>query len=216
MTETLQILQVTLFAIPILALLLIGVAILIRSVSSVDRRWFLAILIPLLLANTLTIFTSNSQLQTSWRTWLILGVNLVLILGAISVMRGFQVYGLTAEQVETRLSVILRQQEFDLTTHHADKRDLWGRTRDATVLTVKKADCEHIFWITTQFNEVLIQAKGYTDLKIIRQMLPVLRDEKVPYELQAHLTGVLYIVLALVFGVLTWIFFFEPRLILID
>lgn len=214
MTHTLQILHVILFGIPILALLGIGTLILHRSVSIVNRRWFLVVFIPLLLSNILAFFAENGQLRTDWRTWLILGADLALILGAIWVACGFQVYGLSAEVIEKVITEVLHQQGFTVKAHSAEKRDIWGRARDARRLTAVNSDQTHIFWITERFNEVLIRAERASDTKILRLALPALRELKVVYEFKAHAVGVLYIVLALVFAVLTWIFFFEPRLIL--
>ena len=216
MTQTLQVFQVILFGIPSLALLAIGMIILHRSVSIINRRWFLAVLIPLLIANTLTIFADNGQMNLGWRTWLILGADLVLILGSIWATRGFQVYGLPAEVVEQVLTASLIQQGFTVNTHSAEKRDVWGRTREARHLAAVKAEQEHVLWITERFNEVQIRVERSADTHLLRQSLPALQEEKVPYEFKAHAVGVLYIVLALIFTVLTWIFFFEPRFILIE
>lgn len=216
MTQTLQTLQVILFGIPTLALLGIGVVILCRSVSIVDRRWFLAVLIPLLIANTLTIFTDTGQLSLSWRTWLMLGANIVLVVGSLWMTHGFQIYGSHAEAVEQVLTQFLQKKGFTVNAHSVEKRDLWGRTRDARRLTAVKDEQMHVYWITERFNEVLMRAERSEDTNMLGQSLPALRKEKLPYEFKAHAVGVLYIVLALVFAVLTWIFFFEPRFILIE
>jgi hypothetical protein len=216
MLQTLQVLQVILFAIPVLTLLAIGVLILARAVSIVDRRWFLLVLISLLLANTLSILSVIRQFSMDWRTWLILAADLVLIVGGIWLARGYQVYGLNTETVEQVLTEVLQQQGFTIEMSNLKKQDLWGRTRDARLLRAKKEDHTHDFWITARFNEVLIQSEHASDTKPLYQALPVLRETKVPYEFKAHAVGVLYIVLAVVFAVLAWIFFFEPRLILIE
>jgi hypothetical protein len=216
MTQALQALQVILFGIPSLVLLGIGVIILRHAVSIVNRRWFLAVLIPLLIANTLTIFTDDGQLNLSWRTWLMQGANIVLMLGSLWVTHGFQVYGLGIEAVEQVLTQVLQRQGFTVNANSAEKRDLWGQTRDACRLTAVKDEQAHVFWITARYNEVLMRAERSGDSNILGQSLPTLREEAVPYDFKAHAVGVLYIVLALVFTVLTWIFFFEPRFILIE
>jgi hypothetical protein len=216
MTQALQIFQVILFGIPTLALSAIGIAILCRAVSIINRRWFLAVLIPFLLANTLTILSEPAQPTMDWRTWLILVADLVLILGAIWASHGFQVYGLDAQVVEQVLAKTLKEQGFNISIHSQEKRDLWGRSRDTRILTASKADHVHRFWITARFNEVLIRSERASDTRYLRSALPALQSEKVTYDFKAHAAGVLYIVLALVLGVLTWIFFFEPRFILID
>ena len=215
MLQTLQILQVILFSIPVLALLAIGILILSRSVSIIDQRIFLVVFIPLLLANTLAIIEGDA-LRLDWRAWLILITDLVLITGAVWLLHGFQVYGLKAETVETVLAEAFRQQGFTCRTSNTEKRDLWGRTREACLLTVENADMRHQVWITARFNEVFIRAEQRSSGKILRPALPALQGEKVPYELKAHAVGILYIILALVFALLTWIFFFEPRFILIE
>ena len=215
MTQILQTLQVILFGIPTLVLAGIGVIILHQSVSLVNRRWFLAVLIPLLIANTLAVFTETGPVNLGWRTWLMLIANMVLIIGSLWVTHGIQVYGLSVEVIEQVLTAFLLQQGFIVDAHSAEKRDLWGRTRDARQLNVVKDELTHVFWITARFNEVLMRAERSADAYILKQSLPVLQEEKVPYDIKAHAVGVLYIVLALVFAVLTWIFFFEPQFILI-
>lgn len=216
MAQTLQVLQVILFAIPSLVLAGIGVIILRQSVSLVNRRWFLAVLIPLLIANTLTIFTENGPLNLNWRTWLMLAANAVLIIGSLWVTHGIQVYGLSVELVEQVLTALFLQQGFTVNANSIEKGDVWGRTRDARRLSAVNGEQTHVFWITKHFNEVLVRAKQSTGSKLLGQSLPALQAEKVPYDFKAHTAGVLYIVLALVFAVLTWIFFYEPRLILIE
>lgn len=215
MTQIVQVVQVILFVIPSLALLAIGFMILSRSVSILDRRLYLTVLIPLLLANTLTIFDSEG-LRFGWRAWLILFADIILIAGAVLVSRGFQVYGLNADLTETILVEEFTQQGFSTGTHTAEKRDLWGRTRDTRILTIEKATERHQFSITARFNEVSLSAQHRSGQQHLQQALPVLLKQEVAYEFKAHAVGVLYIVLALVFAVLTWIFFFEPRLLLLE
>lgn len=216
MTQVLQTLQVALFALPTLTLMVIGIVILRRSVSIVDRRWFLAVLIPLLLANTLSIAAENGQLRLDWRTWLILAADVILISGAVWLSRGFQVYGLDLRQVEHILTDSLHTQGFSVSASSAEKQDLWGRTKNARLLTAVKAEQTHLFWVTSRFNEVLVLPERSPDANLFRRVLPALRAAQVPYDFKAHAVGVLYIVLALVFAVLSWIFFFEPRFILIE
>jgi hypothetical protein len=215
MLQTLQILQVILFSIPVLALLAIGILILSRSVNIIDQRIFLVVFIPLLLANTLAILEGDG-LRLDWRAWLILIADLVLITGAVWLLHGFQVYGLKAERVETVLAETFRQQGFTVNTSSTEKRDLWGKTREACLLTVENGDMRHQVSITARFNEVFIRAEQRSSGMILRPALPALKLEIVPYEFKAHSVGILYIILALVFALLTWIFFFEPRFILIE
>jgi len=216
MTQVLQTRQVTFFALSTLTLLVIGIVILRRAVSIVDRRWFLAVLIPLLLANTLSIMSENGQLHLDWRTWLILAADVILIIGAIWLSRGFQVYGLDSQQVEQILADSLHAQGFSVSARSAEKQDLWGRTKNARLLTAVTAERTHLFWVTSLFNEVLARPERSPDANLFRRVLPALHAEPVPYAFKAHAVGVLYIILALVFALLSWIFFFEPRFILIE
>ena len=216
MTQSLQILQVILFGVPTLTLMGIGAVILLRSVSIVDRRVFLGVFIPLLLANTLSILQGETGLQMNWRAWLILIADLALIVGAVRVSRGFQVYGLASEVVERILEEALIKQGFVVDIHSGEKRDLWGRVRENRILTAHTDEQKYSLSISSGFNEVLLRGDQQGDERYTRQILPVLKGQQVPYDFKAHAVGVLYIVLALVFAVLAWIFFFEPRLLLTE
>lgn len=213
--QVLQILQVILFSIPIFTLLGIGVVILSRAVSTVDRRIFIVVFIPLLLANTLALFEGDGIL-VNWRTWLILGADLVLIIGILWFSHGFQVYGLDPETVVNVLSEALSQQGYTVETREAQKRDLWGRTRDACILTAQKGEITYPVWIVSRFNEVSIQTQQRSDSGMLPTIIPALKQQDVPYEFKDHAAGLLYIVLAVVLAFLSWLFFFEPRLILIE
>ena len=48
MVMTLQILQVSLFAIPVIVLIALGLVILLRPVAVINRRWLLLTFLPLL------------------------------------------------------------------------------------------------------------------------------------------------------------------------
>ncbi len=213
--QVLQILQVVLFSIPILTLLGIGMIILFRTVSIIDRRIFMVVFIPLIIANTLALIEGDG-IFNHWRTWLILGADLVLIIGSLWFSHGFQVYGLEPEAVIDILSETLRQQGYTVETMAAQKRDLWGRTRDACILTAQKADNKYPIWIVTRFNEVSIRTQQRRDSGMLHPIIPVLYQQKVPYDFKDHAAGLLYIVLAVVVAFLSWLFFFEPRLILIE
>ena len=213
--QVLQILQVALFSISVLTLLGIGVVILARAVSIIDRRIFVVVVIPLLLANTLTFFNGDGFFL-NWRTWLILGADLVLIIAVLLFSHGFQVYGLDAETVAKVTSEIYLQQGYSVETNVAQKRDLWGRTRDAYLLTIQKGDSKYQVWIVKRFNEVSIRTQQRRDSGILHPVVTALQQQKVSYEFKDHAAGLLYIVLAVVLAVLSWIFFFEPRLILVE
>lgn len=213
--QGLQFLQVVFFSIPILTLLGIGVVILSRAVSIIDRRVFMVVFIPLLLANTLAFFNGDGFFL-NWRTWLILGADLVLIIAVLLFSHGFQVYGLDAETVAKLTSETCLQQGCTVETSLAHKRDLWGRTRDACLITIQKGESKYQVWIVKRFNEVSIRTQQRRDSGILNPVVTALQQQKVPYEFKDHAAGLLYIVLAVVLAVLSWIFFFEPRLILIE
>ena len=213
--QVFQTLQVILFSIPVLTLLGIGVIILSRAVSIVDRRIFMVVFIPLLLANTLALFEGDG-IFFNWRIWLILGADLVIIIAILWFSHGFQVYGLKPEMVVDVMSETLRQQGYAVETRVAQKRDLWGRTRDACILTALKGDNKYPVWIITRFNEVSIRTQQRRDSGILHPVVTALHQQKVPYDFKDHAAGLLYIVLAVVLAVMSWIFFFEPRLILVE
>jgi len=210
-----QFLQVIFFSVSILTLVGIGVIILSRAVSTVDRRIFMVVFIPLLLANTLALFDGEGFFF-NWRTWLILGADLVLIIAILWFSHGFQVYGLDPDTVTHVMSETLRQQGYTVETNAAQKHDIWGRSRDACILTAHKGDNEYPVWIVNRFNEVSIRTKQRGDARILHPVVTALHQQKVPYDFKDHAAGLLYIVLAVVLAVLSWIFFFEPRLILIE
>ncbi len=213
--QILQILQLIFFGISTLTLLGIGIVILSRTVSIVDRRIFMVVFIPLLLANTLALLEGDG-IFFNWRTWLILGVDLVLIIALLWFSHGFQVYGLDFETVINVLAEALRQQGYTVETRAAQKRDLWGRDREACILTAQNGDKKYPVWIVSRFNEVSIRTQHRRDSGLLHPVVPVLQQQKVAYDFKDHAAGLLYIVLAVVLAVLSWIVFFEPRLILIE
>lgn len=215
LTDPLQVLQVILFALPILTLLMIGIKILSHAVSIVNRRWYLAFFLPLLLANVLALLTGSRGIS-DWRTWLILIADVILITGAVWISRGILVYGLKADDVEVILADALRDQGFTVIPSAGVKQDVWGRVSDARILSVRNGGKDYDVWITSRFNEVLVRPQQRTGTADLRRALPALEQQKVPYDFTAHAAGVLFLILALVFAVLAWIFFFEPRLILIE
>ncbi len=219
MTQTLQILQLILFSIPILALLGIGGKILKKTVSIINRRWFLCVFLPLLLANPLIILESysieDSLIPADWRLWLILITDLALIVGITWVFRGFMVIGLNQSEVKNIIFCGLQDRGHKVKSHTGKKQVLLGRVWNALILTISTNGHQEDIWITEGFNEVLIRVDSSAGLGILKHVLPALRTEEKPSNFKARTLGFLYIVLAVVFAVLSWILFFEPRLIVI-
>jgi len=218
--QTLQTLQLILFAIPLLTLLAIGTVILIKPVSAINRRWMLLVFLPMLLANLLAILEndslSNDVVLSDWRLWLILVTDVALAVGIIFTFHGFIVYGLSATETEDTLVNILRAEGYEVEQRMGEKRVLWGRIRNAFILMVQNGDQSEDVWITSRGDEVLIRMDSPSGLHLLKKTLSAIQSTKTTYDFRAHAMGVLYIVLAVVFAGLSWIFFFEPRLILIE
>lgn len=221
MTQTLQTLQLILFAIPTLTLLAIGGVILIKPVSVINRRWYLLVFLPLLLANAAAILENDPSAgafssAANWRLWLVLIADLAMAVGVTLVFRGALVYGLNAAETEGLLASTLRDKGYEVHSHVGEKRVLWGSSLDARILTVNQDGQAVDLWITERFNEVIIHAESRNGFVLLKQALPEIPKVERPYDFKSHAMGILYIILAVVFAVLFWIFFFEPRLILIE
>lgn len=220
MTPSFQTVQVILFVLPILVLFAIGLKILISPVGIIDQRWFLAVLYPLLVANSLVIAENIIGLQVNitgdWRLVLIVIADLAFFVGFALYFRGILIYGLGPEAIESALESIFAGQGYEIHISRGEKSFLWERVKDACILSVEKAGQREVLWFTTRFNEVLLRADTPAGLGLLRSALPELKKEEELYDLKTHATGILYIVLAIIFAVLTWIFFFEPRFILIS
>lgn len=70
--------------------------------------------------------------------------------------------------------------------------------------------------IRNRFNEIIVQAESKMGRQILKDLFPQILETKDAPMNKSRATGVLFIVLGLVFAVLGWIFFFEPRLILLE
>ncbi len=218
MTEILKTLQLILFGIPVVALVAMGVVILAKPVSVLNRRWYLAIFLPLLLANGLSILENLTVVEAAsggnWRMWLVLVADLALVVGCLVYFRGYLVYGLSGEQTEVSLAEGFRSQGYDVSLGEDKKRGLLGGLRLERVLTLVKNGHQVAVWVKLRFHEVTLQAGSQDGVRLLRKAIPGLRSADVPYDIKAHASGVLFIVLGVVFAVLSWIFFFEPRLVL--
>lgn len=218
--QTIQILQLILFIIPGIVLIALGVVILVKPVSVIDRRWYWAVFLPLLLANPLALI-ENSPIwpgigPINWRVGLILAADIILVIWIILTFRGYMVFGVNAEGTLSTLEETLQSMDYDVETRMGEKRVLWGRAWEARILDVSWSGQTTEIWITERFNDVVIHTDSAAGRSLLKEALPSLREVENAYVFKDHAMGILYIVLAVVFAVLGWIFFFEPRLILID
>jgi hypothetical protein len=220
MTITLQIVQVSLFAIPILVLVALGWMILRLPVTVMNRRWLLMTFVPLLLANLAAIVMNDSQnaiqVLADGRFWLIAAVDVALTVGIYLWLRGYSVYGLTLTQAETACREALEAQGLDVSVRVGEKRALLVTAPQATIFTVTLADGEEELWLTARAGEVVLRADSQCGMALLKDLLPSLRAYPAEYHFKAHSMGVLYLVLAVVLLVFGWIYFFEPRLILVE
>jgi len=218
--QTIQVLQLILFIIPGLVLIAMGVVILIKPVSVINRRWYWFVFLPLILANPLALI-ENSPIwpgigPINWRVGLILAADIFLVIWIILTFRGTMVFGLGASETLSILKETLQSMDYEVEMRTGEKRVLLGRALEARILNVSRADVFAEIWISERFNEVVIRTDSKAGRSILKTVLASLRQMEKPYDFKDHVMGVLYIVLAVVFAVLGWIFFFEPRLILID
>lgn len=220
MARTLQIIQIGLFSLPIISLLGLGVSILAKPIVVIDRRWYLAVIIPLLLANPLILMEnvaiSESVPTPGWRFWLVLVVDVLLLVGSIWKLRGFLIYGMTATDVEATLIHAFTEKGMQVSRNMGVKNSLLGWGGTAQVLTVDGEEGSIDIWVTDRFKEVLLQADSKDGYMLIKSGLSAIRQKDQPYQINAHIMGLLYLIFALVLTVMMWIFFFEPKLIQID
>jgi len=220
LSDTLQTLQLILFLFPILSLFVIGGLILIKPVCLIHRRWFLAVFLPLLIANLIAIFenylVNDGIAVIDWRSWLILAADLALILGIMWAFRGWLVYGLDGDTVQDLLVSYLQSHGLDYEIDSGEISTILGRYSDARLITMHWMGKDEVIWITERFNEVSIRTGTPRGACILKGALSKIRHTETTYAFKRHATGILYIVLASVFAVLTWIFFFEPRILLIE
>jgi hypothetical protein len=223
LTDPLTLIPLILFSIPSLTLLGMGLVILIKPISVINRRWYLAIFAPLLAANPLALLNNlgapgDSALSGGDLVFLI-GVilaDLAIILGFALVFRGAVVHGLGEEETWAALETLLKDKGHSVTKRTGEKSFLWARFDEARILTVGSGEAAADIWIAESVREVVIRADSRKALQYLQTVLPELRKMDRPYRFKAHAMGVLYLVLALVFAILTWIYFFEPRLVLVN
>jgi hypothetical protein len=215
---TLQLLiPVFMFTIPIISMIVLGCTILIKPVSAINRRWYLAIFLPLLIANPLALLDQTDPPFSDWATLIILlAADALLVVGFFLVFRGMTVYGLTLEDTQDLLINNLKELGFDVQKIIGAKAYWLGKVKDAHILTIRRGDISEQIWLAQQFNEIILRVDSRQGWQILKSVVSEIRQQKTAYQFSSHAVGILFIVLAIVFGALTWIFFFEPRLILIE
>ena len=220
MTQIIQVLQLILFIIPGVVLIIMGIVILAKPVSVIDRRWYWAVFLPLLLANPLALI-ENSPIwpgigPVTWRVWLILAADIFLVVWIILAFRGYLVFGVNVGETQSTLKEAFESMGCEVKVRTGEKRSMWGTAWEAQIMDVSQPGQSAEIWMTERFNEVVVRADTKSGRLLLKTVLPSLRQLEKPYRFKDHAMGVLFIVLAVVFAVLGWIFFFEPRLIFIE
>lgn len=218
--QLIQILQLVFFIISVLSLSAVGFVILVRPVAVLNRRWVLSAFLPILLDNLLAMFghetLSWEQILRDGYFWLILGADLALGIGIALNLRGYVVYGLTQEQVEQALVRAMTDAGYSVTAAQGEWKSIWGRASEAVVVTWEMEGQSRSGMITSRTGEVMARTKSNGDLRALSPFLGEIRNIKRPYQFSQHAAGVLYLVMAVVLAVFSWIYFFEPRLVLIE
>ena len=194
--------------------------ILVKPVCIINRRWYLVVIAPLLLANPLVILEntlrSEGAISLGWRFWVVLVVDILLLVGITWWFRGYLVYGLSASEVEDVLKHEFEERGLEVQKNIGVKSSLMGGSGDAHVLTVTAQGTSADIWISERYKEVLLQVDTKRGYQILKCELSSLRETDLPYQIKAHLMGILFIIFAFVVAVMLWIFFFEPKLIQFD
>jgi hypothetical protein len=215
-----MILTVALFAIPVLTLLIMGIMILARPISVINRRWYLAIIAPLLAANPISLLNNlGSQDWSSGETLtliLVLIADAAIVTGFFWVFRGAVVHGLSETETQQALKEILEKQGHQVKLRTGEKSFLWARYPGARIIAIENGDTTKDLWVAESVNEVVIRADSQKSHRLLVEAVPELRKLHKPYRFKDHAMGILYLVVALIFSVLVWIYFFEPRLILVN
>lgn len=220
MTNILQIIQVILFCSPVLTLIAMGLVILTKPVSVLDRRLLIMVFIPLLLANVLALLedslSNGNPLGSTWRFWLTLVVDLSLCLTVCVAFRGLIIHGMSAAQVEAALAAVFRQKEDVVTAQVVKKRTFLGGEQDVRRLDLKRSGQHKPLFIIDKVNEVLVRGISRRTAIDLSKALSEMESRDEATQAKSRRIGVLYLVMALIFAVSVWILFFEPRLVLIE
>jgi len=219
--QALQIFQVVFFTIPVVILVGMGVYILITPIGFIPRRWFLGVFLPFLLANPLAIIedqlSEGASLTSDWRFWLILVADLTLAGIILRIYRsGWLVCGIDADQLVRQLAAYFEDHGRTVAIRQDQKQPLLGRLWEAQVIRVSESGQVHEIWIMTRESEVRLQVETAVEASLVRRALIAIRKGERLTDFRLRAVGVLYIVLGLVIAFFGWIYFFEPRLILLE
>ena len=220
MLQTLQIAQLVLFLLTPLSLLVIGLLILFKPVSVIPRIWHMAVFLPLIIANLFAVFENQLVLQNKItldvNVWLLLIIDLVLTGAIVFSFRGWMVYGLNAERVQELLLSYFKEKGLVWTAERRERKNTYGRASDAIRISVQFVGKHGEIWIIDRFNEVLVQVDSRVGACLLKSLWSSFVKIEVSRSFKQRATGIIYIVLAVIFAVMSWIFFFEPRLTLLE
>ncbi len=220
MRELIQILQIVMFIIPVVSLWAMGVLLLLRPVIILHQRWRLLVFFPLLAANLLAALENNlygdAGFTVGWGFWLVIVIDLILGVGLWITSRGFLVFGLSGEEVEAVLTEGYREAGMQVSASEGEASTFLGEKVMVGLLSVEDGQESVVFKIKDRFYETHIQTDSKSGMGLLKENFPLLRGAKTAPTKKSRATGVLFIVFGLVFAVLSWVFFFEPRLILIE
>ncbi|MCB2214362.1 hypothetical protein KQH50_03085 [bacterium] len=217
--EVLQVIQVALFAIPTIYFLVLGLLILLKPVVVLSRRWLLLVFLPLLVANPVAFAEANLRndvaVVTDWTFWALLGVDLLLAGAVVWLLRGFSVYGLSEVQVRDGVTAALQAAGWQVDVSQAERKTLLSKAQQVTVFTVERDGACETFWLMGRAGEVTVRSRSRSVFGHLRPVLAALQATPASDGMQSRALGILYLVLGVVFAVLTWIYFFEPRILIL-
>lgn len=221
MREIIQVLQIILFVVAVVSLWTMGALLLMKPVFILHRRWRLLVFVPLLAANLLAIIENNlssgvgSALGGGF--WLILGVDLFLSVGLWLASGGFQVFGLNPQEVMSMLALYCHEAGMAVTSFQEETTLFLSGKESVMNFIVDGGDPRpmHIK-VWERHKETMIKAGSGAGNRVLREIFPLLRRARTVPTRKTRATGILYIVVGVVFAVLGWIFFFEPRLVLLE
>lgn len=217
MNPLIPVIQVGLFAFSALVLFVIGFIILLKPVVILHQRWLILVILPLLLANSLSLFLNISEgmaLQPSdWRFWLVIAADIAIIVYLVRNLRSYEVHGLRAIRAADLLEQSWQSAGSPVRRERQELSNWWGNSRTVDLLQI---DESHSVSVSDYLNEALIRANNRETGQMLRSQFAELRAGKEARSPRLRPMGILYLVVSTVFAVLVWILFFEPRLILIE
>jgi hypothetical protein len=96
-----------------------------------------------------------------------------------------------------------------------EQKTLLSKPQNVTTLTVTQGEAAGTLWLTARAGEVVIHTRSRVMMKQLRPALASVGKNQREGGSPNRALGVLYLVVAVVFAVLTWIFFFEPRILVL-